>query len=97
MSECHEPVAQVRYFLTYRGVKLPLCLVEELDAAAVQNRNTCFRATYDRSGRMTCVEKLVYGEVEMRHDYEYQQGGALQAVTVRVGDEQPQVLSMQTG
>ncbi len=29
----------------------------------------CFRAAYDDAGRLVWVEKLVYGEVELRHDY----------------------------
>lgn len=58
----------IRYFLTYRGVKLPLCLTEELPADALQHRNTYFRAAFDDQGRLAWLEKLVYGEVEMRHE-----------------------------
>jgi len=36
-----------RYFLTYRGVKLPLQLAEELAPETLANRNTWFRADYD--------------------------------------------------
>ena len=35
---------------------------------------------------------LVYGEVEMRHDYDYGADGALLRATVHAVDEDPQVL-----
>jgi hypothetical protein len=44
--------AALRYFLTYRGVKLPLCLTEELPADALRHRNTYFQAAYDEAGQM---------------------------------------------
>lgn len=61
----------VRCFLTYSGVKLPLQLSQELDTALLRHRNTYFRAEYDAQGRMCRCDKMVYGEVEMRHDYRY--------------------------
>jgi hypothetical protein len=86
--------AALRYFLTYRGVSLPLCMAEELDPEALRNRNTYFRAAYDTAGRMQWVEKLVYGEVEMRHDYRYGEDGTLREATVTEQDEAPRVLSL---
>lgn len=83
-----------RYFLTYRGVSLPLQLAEELEAGALAHRNTYFRAAYDGDGRMTRCEKLVYGEVEMLHEYEWGHDGQLAKATVTVGDEEPQVMLM---
>lgn len=83
----------LRYFLTYRGTTLPLCLVEELTPDALRNRNTYFRAAYDAtSGHMLWVEKLVYGEVEMRHDYHWRDDGTLAGATVTAPDEEPQEL-----
>ena len=58
---------EYRYFLTYSGLRLPLNLVGPLEANAIANRNTYVRATYDSEGRLACCEKLVYGEVELRH------------------------------
>lgn len=84
----------LRYFLSYRGRGLPLCLVKELAAQALRNRNTYFRAAYDEQGRMTRVEKMVYDEVEMRHDYRYGPDGALCGATVSTADEEPQVLEI---
>lgn len=84
--------SQLRYFLTYRGIKLPLTLTEELTADALRNRNTYFRAAHDPQGRVLWLEKLAYGEVEMRHDYEWGADGTLQRTTITMPDEEPQVL-----
>lgn len=81
-----------RYFLTYRGVRLPLQLVEELAPDALRHRNTYFRASYDAAGRVQCIEKLVYGEVELRHDYRWTASGRLAAATLTTGGEDPQHL-----
>lgn len=71
-----------RYFVTYSGVKLPLKLVDPLQAAGLSNRNTYFRAEYDDQERLIAVEKIVYGEVEMAHRYDYHPNGALKAAHV---------------
>lgn len=84
----------LRYFLTYRGVTLPLCMAEELEASALRHRNTYFRAGYDAQGRMLWVERMVYGEAEMRHDYDYGADGVLLRATVHAVDEDPQVLEL---
>jgi hypothetical protein len=80
-----------RYFLTYRGVTLPLCLSEELTLDALRNRNTYFQAEYDEAGRMLWLEKMVYGEVELRHDYRWASDGSLASATITTEDEEPQV------
>ncbi|WP_428422265.1 DUF6156 family protein [Methylibium sp.] len=84
----------LRYFLTYRGMTLPLCLVEELAPEALRNRNTYFRAAYDAAGRMVWLEKLVYAEVELRHDYRYGSDGTLCGATISTPDEEPQQLQI---
>jgi Family of unknown function (DUF6156) len=81
-----------RYFLTYRGVKLPLCMAEEIAADALKHRNTYFQADFDEQGRMLWVEKLVYGEVEMRHDYRYDEQGELLEARISMVDEEPRTL-----
>jgi len=81
-----------RYFLTYRGTRLPLQLTEELRAGALRHRNTCFRARHDALDRLIRCEKLVYGEVEMSHSYEYDAVGRLCRAVITVGDEDPQTL-----
>lgn len=86
-----------RYFLTYRGVTLPLCLSEELTPEALRNRNTYFQADYDAAGRMLWLEKVVYGEVELRHDYRWAGDGRLASATITTGDEEPQVREFEPG
>jgi hypothetical protein len=80
----------VRCFLTYSGVKLPLQLSQELDAASLRHRNTYFRAEYDAQGRMRRCDKMVYGEVEMRHDYGYDDAGVLREAIITSADEDEQ-------
>lgn len=85
-------IARERYFLTYRGTRLPLQLTEELPAEALGHRNTYFRARYDAQDRLLCCEKLVYGEVEMSHRYEYDADGWLCRAVISVGDDEPRTL-----
>lgn len=86
------PAPRQRHFLTYRGVGLPLQLVEELSSEALHHRNTWFRATYDALGRPTRIEKLVYGDVELQHDYAWDDGRLAQA-TIRHGDDEPRMMT----
>lgn len=86
--------ARERYFLTYRGTRLPLQLTEELTADALGHRNTYFRARYDAEDRMVCCEKLVYGEVELSHRYEYDAAGRLHCAVITVGDDEPRTLHL---
>ncbi|WP_157271909.1 DUF6156 family protein [Azohydromonas aeria] len=94
-AEAEAPPHSVRCFLTYSGVKLPLQLSQELDSTALRHRNTYFRAEYDAQRRMLRCDKIVYGEVEMCHDYRWADDGTLrEAVYTSVHDENgPQVLS----
>ena len=68
----------IRYFVSYTGIKLPFRLVNELDAAQVENRNTYFRGTFDAQGRLTGFDKFAYGEIELRHRYTYRESGTLE-------------------
>jgi len=38
------------------------------------------------------LEKMVYGEVELRYDYRYDEAGALLEATITMPDEDPTVL-----
>lgn len=79
---CEEHQGKCRYFVTYSGVKLPLKLSQPLDEAALSNRNTFFRAYFDNQEHMTGLQKLVYGEVELEHRYEYYDNGTLKQAEV---------------
>ena len=81
-----------RYFISYTGVKLPLQLVNELDQGQLDNRITYFKAYYDDHNRLKVIEKVVYGEIEFSHHYEYGQDGKLEKAILHEGDELPRTL-----
>lgn len=74
---CAEDSRDCRCYVSYTGIKLPLKLVNQLEPADVDNRNTFFRGHFDGQDRLTFCEKIVYGEIEMTHRYEYHPGGTL--------------------
>lgn len=71
-----------RYFVTYSGVKLPFKLCQPLEATSLGNRNTYFRAWFDAQDRITGFQKMVYGEVELEHRYEYCASGMLESAEI---------------
>lgn len=76
-----------RYFISYSGVKLPLKLVNELaDESHLENRNTYFRGCYDGEQRLMLLEKMVYGDVELRHVYSYHPNGLLAEAEITDAD-----------
>lgn len=79
---CVEHQGKCRYFVTYSGVKLPLKLSQPLDEDALSNRNTFFRAYFDYQERITALQKVVYGEVELEHRYAYYSNGTLKRAEV---------------
>ncbi|MCW2285268.1 hypothetical protein M2323_003165 [Rhodoblastus acidophilus] len=81
-----------RYFLSTSGIKLPLRMVNEIEQDALSNRNTYIRADYDGDGRLLRFEKLVYGDIELTHAYEYDAEGALRRAEIALADEDPMVL-----
>jgi Family of unknown function (DUF6156) len=71
-----------RYFISYSGVKLPLNLVNEIKDGERENRNTYFRGIYDNQNRLIRCEKLVYGEIELLHCYDYHADGLLRQAEI---------------
>lgn len=82
-----------RHFVTYSGVKLPLKLMNELDEAALHNRNTFFRGHFDEQDRLIKMEKIVYGELELQHVYRYHANGALCQAEITDADDEVTVLN----
>jgi hypothetical protein len=80
-------MSALRYFLTYSGVKLPLRLVNPLAEHELGHRNTYIRALYDDEDRLIQCEKLVYGEVELTHRYQYDANGGLRTAEITIDDE----------
>lgn len=77
-----------RYFATYSGVRLPFKLSQELPAEAIANRNTYFCGYFDAQGYMTGLQKIVYDELEMQHEYLLDgDGKLLEAIITNVEGE----------
>ena len=83
---------ECRFFVSYSGVKLPFNLVNAIAAEALSNRNTFIRAYFDAAGLLMRFEKVVYGEVELAHRYEYHQNGILSRAEIVMLDEEHQRL-----
>lgn len=81
-----------RHFVSYSGVKLPLKLVNELSDADLHNRNTFFRGYFDTEDKLLLCQKVVYGEVESEHRYEYGENGALKSAVITEDDEVRELL-----
>lgn len=75
-----------RYFISYSGVKLPLKLVNEIEEGGLENRNTFFKGYYDAQDRLIRCEKLVYGETELLHNYEYDDNNVLRQAEITDAD-----------
>lgn len=87
-----EASATCRFFVTYSGIKLPLKLMNELDEAGLQNRNTFFRGYFDTQERLIKLEKVVYGELELQHLYAYHANGTLRQAEITDADDEVTVL-----
>lgn len=81
-----------RHYVAYSGVKLPLKLVNQLEQVDMRHRNTFFRGYYDDQDRLLVCQKVVYGEIEFEHRYEYDGLGNLQRAVVTEANEKPKIL-----
>jgi hypothetical protein len=88
----HGHPGKCRHFLTYTGIKLPLNLLPPLQESDIANRNSYFRAYYDDQDRMVVCQKVVYGEIELEHRYEYYAGGGLRHAEIIETDEDPKIM-----
>ncbi len=88
-----ETHALCRHFLTYSGVRLPLNLLNPLADSEIANRNTYFRAYYDQADRLVSCQKVVYGEVELEHRYEYYANGGLKRAEIIEVDDEARVMA----
>jgi len=84
---------QCRFFTSYSGVKLPFNLVNAIAADSLANRNTFIRAYFDHAGMLSGFDKVVYGEVELSHRYEYHGNGQLRRAEIVMLDEEPAALN----
>jgi len=89
-SEQHIPTRSMgtsRYFVSYSGIKLPLKLVNEITEASLNNRNTYYRGYFDAQDKMLLCQKVVYGEIESEHRYQYYDNGILKQARITEDDE----------
>jgi hypothetical protein len=84
---------ECRFFVSYSGVKLPFNLVNAIAAEALPNRNTFIRAYFDDAERLSGFDKMVYGEVELSHRYQYHSNGRLKRAEIVMLDEEPVTMS----
>jgi hypothetical protein len=87
-----ESGSSLRYFTTYTGVALPFRLVNPIDESELANRNTYIRASFNEDGAIVAFEKIVYGEIELSHRYEYNESGDLMSAEIIVPEEEPVIL-----
>lgn len=82
-----------KHFASYTGVKLPLQLISPLDEDGLDQRITYFRGFYDTDARLVGVQKIVYGEIEFEHRYEYGDDGSIKQAKLLEPDEEPRILT----
>ncbi len=83
---------ECRFFVSYSGVRLPFNLVNPIAPEMLSHRNTFIRAYFDRAGKLSGFDKVVYGEVELSHRYQYHDNGALKRAEIAMLDEEPAAL-----
>ena len=93
----HEAQNEFRNFVSYSGVKLPLKLVNEITEDSLNNRNTYYRSRFDGQDRMLLCQKIVYGEVESEHQYQYYESGVLKSAQITEDDELREVHFNESG
>lgn len=81
-----------RHYVSYSGVSLPLKLITPLDADSLDGRITYFRGYYNHEEQLLAVEKVVYGEIEFEHRYQYHPDGRLKIAELIEADEEPRVM-----
>ena len=84
-----------RYFLSYTGIKLPLKLTSPLERSEIENRNTYFGANVDAQDRFVLIHKVVYGNVDLEHKYDYHANGVLSLAEIldaNDGEEEIRIL-----
>ncbi|WP_043743870.1 DUF6156 family protein [Paramagnetospirillum magneticum] len=79
--------ASCRYFVSYSGVKLPLRLVNPLEESDLGHRNTYMKAWFDAADRLVGCDKLVYGDVQISHRYQYHDNGALRRAEIFMDED----------
>jgi hypothetical protein len=83
---------QCRHFVSYTGVALPLKLITPLDDESMDRRITYIRGYFNDQDQLMGLEKVVYGEVEFEHHYQYHEDGRLKSAELIEADEEPNIM-----
>lgn len=83
---------ECRHYASYTGVSLPLKLISPLEGDDLDRRITYFRGYYDAESRLVSLEKVVYGEIEFEHRYQYHPDGRIKSAEVLEPDEEPRMM-----
>ena len=81
-----------RYYVSYTGISLPLKLITPLENESLDRRITYFCGYYNDQEQLMVVEKVVYGEIEFEHRYQYHSNGRLKSAELIEADEAPRVM-----
>lgn len=88
----HDMPGHCRHYLTYSGVTLPLKLMTPLEPEQIAHRNTYFLGYFDEQDRLIGVQKIVYGETEFEHRYQYDSAGVLRRAEIRDAEDEVSVM-----
>ena len=83
---------QRKIFTSYSGIALPLKLVGEIDQSTLQHRNTYYVGEFDDAGLLLTCQRIVYGEVDLEHRYQYRANGTLLQAEICNDDGEFEVL-----
>ncbi|ACB95572.1 DUF6156 family protein [Beijerinckia indica] len=86
-----------RYFVSYTGVKLPVRMINPLEPEALRNRNTFIVAYFDEQERLLGFKKMVYGEIEISHKYEYDTAGIVRRAEIFMDDDTTELFFDENG
>ncbi|WP_455220756.1 DUF6156 family protein [Kaarinaea lacus] len=84
-----------RHYVSYTGISLPLKLITPLEDEDLDRRITYFRGYYNDQDQLIAVEKVVYGEIEFEHRYQYHPDGRLKSAELIEADEAPRVMEFE--
>lgn len=82
-----------RHYVAYTGVRLPFKFVNEITDHDLHLRNTYFKAFYDDTQRLVSCQKIVYGDIEFEHKYDYYHNGKLKRAEIREADEEIRIIN----
>src|SRR3990167_2528553 len=71
----------VRYFRAFDTIEMPMRPYREISAKEAQASEAYFEAEYDELNRLSEVEKVRHGEVDLRYRFRYYDSGVLREIS----------------